>query len=74
MKKILALSAILAVGSTQVFAANDLESAFKESKIMGQFRAFYIDRDYNTAFSKKMTVQLLQSVVSLDLRQQLSTA
>lgn len=52
MKKILALSAILAVGSTQVFAANDLESAFKESKIMGQFRAFYIDRDYNTAFSK----------------------
>lgn len=53
MKKILALSAILAVGSTQVFAANDLESAFKESKIMGQFRAFYIDRDYNTAFSKK---------------------
>lgn len=52
MKKILALSAILAVGSTQAFAANDLESAFKESKIMGQFRAFYIDRDYNTAFSK----------------------
>lgn len=52
MKKILLSTAILAVGSTQVFAAHDLESAFKESKIMGQFRAFYIDRDYNAAFSK----------------------
>ncbi|WP_297888784.1 OprD family outer membrane porin [Sulfurihydrogenibium sp.] len=48
MKKVLAMSALLALGSTQVFAANDLESAFKESKVMGQFRAFYIDRNYES--------------------------
>ena len=73
MKKVLALSALLAVGSTQVFAANDLESAFKESKIMGQFRAFYIDRNYESGTNAAVKVQLLQLVVSLDLKLQLST-
>ncbi|MCX7760098.1 MAG: OprD family outer membrane porin [Hydrogenothermaceae bacterium] len=52
MKKALLMSAILAAGVNFAMAASDLESAFKESKILGQFRAFYIDRNYNDAFSK----------------------
>lgn len=52
MKKLLATSAFMAVSFNSVTAASDLESAFKESKVMGQFRAFYIDRDYNQAYSK----------------------
>ncbi|PMP60563.1 MAG: porin, partial [Sulfurihydrogenibium sp.] len=51
MKKTLLISAVLMVGATQGFAANDLESAFKESKVMGQFRAFYIDRNYDSGTS-----------------------
>ncbi|MCX7737977.1 MAG: OprD family porin [Hydrogenothermaceae bacterium] len=52
MKKFLATSAFMAVSFNSVMAASDLESAFKESKVMGQFRAFYINRDYNQAHSK----------------------
>lgn len=40
--------AVLTAASTETFAANDLESAFKGSKILGQFRAFYIDRNYES--------------------------
>lgn len=43
---------MLSATVSQSMAANDLESAFKESKVMGQFRAFYIDRDYDVANSK----------------------
>jgi hypothetical protein len=53
MKKTLLTAALLSATVSQSMAANDLESAFKESKVMGQFRAFYIDRDYDgTTFSK----------------------
>lgn len=52
MKKFLAVLGLLVVGFGNGMAASDLESAFKEAKIMGQFRAFYIDRDYNQAYSK----------------------
>lgn len=52
MKRVLAMSALFVAGISPVMAASDLESAFKESKVMGQFRAFYIDRDYNAAYSK----------------------
>ncbi|MEZ0323759.1 MAG: OprD family outer membrane porin [Hydrogenothermaceae bacterium] len=51
MKKVLLASAVLAVGTSSAMAASDLESAFKESKVLGQFRAFYIDRDYDSGIS-----------------------
>lgn len=47
-KKTLLALAVLTVASSQTFAANDIETAFKESKILGQFRAFYIDRNYQS--------------------------
>jgi hypothetical protein len=52
MKKTLLAAALLSATVSQSMAANDLESAFKESKVMGQFRAFYIDRDYDVVNSK----------------------
>jgi len=47
MKK-LALATLIAGMATQSFAATDLESAFKEAKLLGQIRAFYIDRNYES--------------------------
>ncbi len=45
MKKVvLSMAAVMAV-SIPSFAADDLASAFKEGKVSGQFRAFYINRD-----------------------------
>jgi imipenem/basic amino acid-specific outer membrane pore len=52
MKKTLLVAALLSATVSQSMAANDLGSAFKESKVMGQFRAFYIDRDYDVVNSK----------------------
>lgn len=52
MKKIaLSLVAVSAIVTTSGFAADSLEGAFKEGKVSGQVRAFYINRDYTFADS-----------------------
>jgi len=53
MKKYIALSAItFGLLSTGVNAADDLESMFKDGKVSGQIRAFYIDREYQGSAGK----------------------
>jgi hypothetical protein len=48
MKKIaLSLIAVGAIVSTNSFAADSLEGAFKEGTVSGQIRAFYINRSYD---------------------------
>ncbi len=48
MKKVtLSLVAASTVATIGSFAADDLASAFKEGKVSGQIRAFYITRDYD---------------------------
>ena len=48
MKKYIALSAITVglLSSVSLNAADDLESMFKDGKVSGQIRMFYIDREY----------------------------
>jgi len=48
MKKYLALSAVTIglLSSASLNAAEDLESMFKEGKVSGQIRMFYVDREY----------------------------
>jgi imipenem/basic amino acid-specific outer membrane pore len=56
MKKItLSLVAISALSITSSFAADSLEGMFKEGKVTGQIRAFYIDRDYVSDYNSKVT-------------------
>lgn len=54
MKKQL-LVAGLCVATTQSFAANDLTSAFKEAKVMGQFRFFYVERVHDKVENPAVT-------------------
>lgn len=51
MRKVILSVAAIAAVSTQSFAAESLSEAFKEGKVSGQLRAFYINRDYTFADS-----------------------
>ncbi|MEF3192273.1 MAG: porin, partial [Campylobacterales bacterium] len=47
-KRVLSLAAIVAL-SPMGFAADSVEGMFKEGKVSGQVRAFYINRDIDAA-------------------------
>jgi hypothetical protein len=46
LKQFISLAAAAAIGTT-AFGADTLAEAFSDGKVSGQFRAFYIDRDYD---------------------------
>ncbi|BDY13743.1 OprD family outer membrane porin [Hydrogenimonas cancrithermarum] len=46
IKRFISLAAAAAIGTT-AFGADTLAEAFSDGKLSGQFRAFYLDRDYD---------------------------
>lgn len=53
MKKTMLSMVTLSLLSSSMIAADSLESAFKEGKVSGQIRTFWIERDYSKSSSGK---------------------